>query len=127
LGRIDGRQKDGLIRDCAFTVLPSRFETFSLSALEGMAYGKPVVCFDLPRLAWIPTDCAVRVPPFDVAQFALAVHELAAKPEYRAELGRRAYALSGDYDWDRIGERYRTLVATVLGETGAVRGQGVAT
>lgn len=118
LGRVDGRQKENLLRDCAFTVLPSRFETFSLSALEGMAYGKPVVCFDLPRLAWIRTDCAVRVPPFDVAQLALAVHELAAKPDYRAELGRRAYALSGDYDWDRIGERYRTLVATVLGETG---------
>jgi phosphatidylinositol alpha-mannosyltransferase len=114
VGRVAGRKKQDLLRNCAFLVLPSRFETFALSALEAMAHGKPVVCFDLPRLDWIGADCAVRVRPFDVPGLGRALHELAAVPERRAAMGRRAYELSRNYDWDVIGERYRTLVAATL-------------
>src|SRR5262249_24574702 len=70
VGRVGGRRKHELLRDCAFVVLPSRFETFSLAALEAMAYGKPVVCFDLPRLAWIRPDCAGRGPALNRAALA---------------------------------------------------------
>jgi phosphatidyl-myo-inositol alpha-mannosyltransferase len=115
-GRVTGPEKADLLRGCAFVVVPSRFETFSLTALEAMAAGKPVVCFALPRLAWIRGDCAVRVPAFDVGRLAAAMGDLAARPEYRAELGRRAYALSGRYDWDTVAERYRAVVASVLGQ-----------
>jgi phosphatidylinositol alpha-mannosyltransferase len=116
-GRVSGEQKSRLLRDAAFVVVPSRFETFSLTALEAMAYGKPVVCFDLPRLAWIRPDCGVRVPPFDVAALGRAIHQLAADPATRATLGRQAHALSSQYDWDVIGERYRALVAEALAGT----------
>lgn len=114
VGRVMGRQKDELIRNCALMVVPSRFETFPLSALEAMAYAKPVVCFDLPQLDWVTDDCAIRVPAFDVAGLGRAVRELAASSARRAALGRRAYELSSRYDWEVIGERYRALVAAVL-------------
>jgi glycosyltransferase involved in cell wall biosynthesis len=113
-GRVCGAEKEHLLRNCAFVVVPSRFETFSLSALEAMTYGKPVVCFDLPQLEWITSDCAVRVPPFDVHAFNAAMGMLSTQPECRSALGRRAYALSRNYDWDVIGERYRSLVAAML-------------
>ena len=113
-GRVCGPEKERLLRDCAFVVVPSRYETFSLSALEAMTYGKPVVCFDLPQLEWIAGDAAIRVPPFDVPGLAAAVGLLARDPERRAVLGRRAYALSRDHDWDVIGERYRSLVSALL-------------
>jgi glycosyltransferase involved in cell wall biosynthesis len=118
VGRVDGRRKRDLLSGCAFVVVPSRFETFSLTALEAMAHGKPVVCFDLPRLAWIRADCAVRVPAFDVSALGRAMRALAADPAHRAALGRRAYELSGDYDWDLIGDRYRDLVAATLATDG---------
>jgi phosphatidyl-myo-inositol alpha-mannosyltransferase len=123
VGRVSGAAKEDLLRGCAFVVLPSRFETFSLAALEAMAHGKPVVCFDLPRLAWIRADCAVRVPPFDVPRLAAAMGELAAGRAYRARLGRQAYALAGEYDWDVIGERYRSLVAAMLDADGTTVGR----
>ena len=40
--------------------MPSRSEAFGLAALEGMAYGRPVVHFDLPTLDWMSGDVAVR-------------------------------------------------------------------
>ena len=36
---------------------------------------------------------------------------------------RRAYALSRNYDWDVIGERYRGLVATMLDARGHDRAE----
>jgi glycosyltransferase involved in cell wall biosynthesis len=115
-GRVGGAEKEELLRNCAFVVVPSRYETFSLTALEAMTYGKPVVCFDLAQLNWIRADCAVRVPPFDVAGLRQAMRDLAGDPERRAALGRRAYALSREYHWDVVGERYRGLVADMLAE-----------
>ena len=57
-------------------VMPSRFETFGLAALEGMSFGKPVVHFDLPALRWMDGD--VRVPPFDVFGLAGGMRDLLA-------------------------------------------------
>jgi glycosyltransferase involved in cell wall biosynthesis len=114
VGRADGERKQQLLRDAAVVVVPSRFETFSLTALEAMAFGKPVVCFDLPQLAWIGSDCAVRVPPFDVAELGRALRRLAADPAARAALGRRGYARTADHDWDAVAEAYRSLVADAL-------------
>jgi phosphatidylinositol alpha-mannosyltransferase len=122
-GRVCGAEKDDLLRNCAFVVVPSRFETFSLSALEAMTYGKPVVCFDLPQLDWIAADCGVRVPPFDIRALSAAMRTLSTQPERRSALGRRAYALSRDYDWDVIGERYRSLVAAMLDVRGHDRAE----
>jgi phosphatidylinositol alpha-mannosyltransferase len=122
-GRVCGQEKEDLLRECAFAVLPSRYETFSLSALEAMTYGKPVVCFDLPQLEWISADSAIRVSPFDVHELSAAIHTLARDPERRSALGRRAYALSRHYDWDVIGERYRTLVSALLNGDGQRRGE----
>jgi phosphatidyl-myo-inositol alpha-mannosyltransferase len=110
VGRIGGSEKEKLLRTCAFVVVPSRFETFSLSALEGMTHGKPVVCFDLPQLEWIGAECAVRVAPFDVAALGRAIQDLAGEPQRRAALGRAAYDASQEYDWDRIVERYRGVL-----------------
>jgi phosphatidyl-myo-inositol alpha-mannosyltransferase len=122
-GRVCGQEKEDLLRDCAFLVMPSRYETFSLSALEAMSHGKPVVCFDLPQLEWISDDAAVRVPPYDTGALSVAIGELSRDAERRSDLGRRAYALSRGYDWEVIGERYRDLVSAMLDGRGHGRGE----
>lgn len=114
VGRVAGAEKEELLRACAFVVVPSRYETFSLTALEAMAHGKPLVCFDLPRLSWIGADHAVRIPPFDTAELGRTLHALSVDPARRAILGRRGYAISQEFDWDVIGDRYRSLVAGIL-------------
>jgi glycosyltransferase involved in cell wall biosynthesis len=110
VGRVDGAEKARLLRDCAFMVVPSRYETFCLSALEAMAYGKPVVHFDLERLRWIGDGCGLRVPPFDVGALRAAIHSLAENAEQRRALGRNARARSMAFGWDSVAERYVELV-----------------
>ncbi|AGL17159.1 glycosyltransferase family 4 protein [Actinoplanes sp. N902-109] len=113
-GKVRGPDKTSLLRDCAFVVVPSRYETFCLTALEAISYGKPVVCFDLPHLSWLAAGFAVKIPRYDVGALAAAVADLAHDKQVRAELGRTGYARSRDFDWEVIGERYRALVAALL-------------
>ncbi|HEY6422188.1 MAG TPA: glycosyltransferase family 4 protein [Pseudonocardiaceae bacterium] len=114
VGRVEGEHKRDLLRHCAFMVVPSRYETFCLSALEAMAYGKPVVYFDLPQLAWIGADSGIAVSPFDVTDLSAAIFRLAHDESLRASLGRGARERSSAYDSDVTGARYRTLVAELL-------------
>ncbi|HEU4545689.1 MAG TPA: glycosyltransferase family 4 protein [Microlunatus sp.] len=114
VGQVAGQAKQDLLRHCAFLVMPSRFETFGLCALEAMSYGKAVVYFDLPRLRWIAEDCGVRVPPFDVHALAGAMHRLATDDAARQQAGPPARATAEQCAWARVADRYRAIIAEVV-------------
>ena len=107
LGHVVGQQKHELLERSAFVVLPSRHEAFGLSALEGMAYGKPVLHFDLPSLRWI--EGGLRVRPFDVDALAREMRTLAGDQGARRELGRTAHAAAERFGWEHTAERYLAL------------------
>ncbi|MDV5143792.1 glycosyltransferase family 4 protein [Streptomyces sp. SBC-4] len=114
VGRADEERKRQLLRDSAFLVMPSRHETFGLVALEGMAYGKPVLHFDLPALRWMRDGGDVAVPPFDVAAFGDRMGELARDAALRRGLGRRSALAARHYTWDEMTGRYLALVHRLL-------------
>lgn len=113
-GFVRGERKTGLLRDAAFVVMPSREEAFGLVALEAMAYGKPVVHFALPELAWIPDDCGVKVTPFDVAGLARAIEGLSGDPARSGRLGRNARAYAERHLAAATDDAYAALVGEVL-------------
>jgi len=122
VGQVTGERKDSLLRRSAFVVLPSRAEAFGIAALEGMAYGKPVVHFGLPTLDWMSGDVSVR--PFDTGALAAVLRDLATDQGRRGELGRAARSAAGQFGREATSERYRTLVRQLVGsprEAGPVR------
>jgi glycosyltransferase involved in cell wall biosynthesis len=114
LGRVEGEAKEALLRGCALMVVPSRYETFCLTALEAMAHGRPVVTFDLERLAWIGPGAGLTVPAFDAAALGAAMRRLLDDAALRAELGRGARARSLAFDRRIVEARYSALVAELL-------------
>jgi glycosyltransferase involved in cell wall biosynthesis len=113
IGHVSGQQKQDLLRDSALVVVPSRHETFSVTALEGMAHGKPVLHFDLPALRWMEGD--VRVPCFDVAALARELRELADDGTRRSDLARTAWRAAQRYGRAEIADRYLAAVERYLG------------
>ncbi len=112
VGHVTGQHKQDLLERSAFVLMPSRYETFGLAALEGMSCGKPVLHFDLPTLRWMDGD--VRVPPFDIETLALQMRELAGNAAARRGLGRTAHAAAQRYGYEETAERYLALVRDLM-------------
>jgi glycosyltransferase involved in cell wall biosynthesis len=113
IGHVAGQAKQELLDRSAFVVVPSRYETFGLVALEAMSRGKPVVHFDLPTLGWMDGDVSVR--PYDTGALATQMRALAGDEAARRELGRTAHATAQRYSSDATGDRYLDVVRELLG------------
>ena len=116
LGRLEGGRKREVLRTCAFVVMPSRWETFGIVALEAMASAKPVIGFDIDNLNEVlRPEWSILVDGLDTAALAQAALDLVRDPRFRQSLGERAFLAARTRRWDDIAERqeaiYREVVA----------------
>lgn len=108
---------------CDVFLMPSLAEAFGLMAVEAMAAGRPVVCFEgtaLPAVTYAP-DCGIAVPVGDAAALRAALDRLAEDPseaDRRGTLGRKIVAEQYGYGhyldsmaelYESVLSRYRTL------------------
>jgi glycogen synthase len=116
-GRVSGVEKWRLLASSQLSVLPSRYETFGLSALEALACGTPVVSYDIDNLRdTMPPGTRELVRPYDVAAFAEVMVKLLKEPERCIEMGRAGKSYAKASSWDAVAasqlESYR---ATMIG------------
>jgi glycosyltransferase involved in cell wall biosynthesis len=95
-----------------------------IKIMEYMAYGKPIVSFDLKETRYSAQDAALYVEPNDEISFAGAIAQLMDNPALRESMGTRGRArVEQELQWSRVGQNlvaaYRTLLPT--GVTGAER------
>jgi len=98
-----------LLAACDLVVLPSLWEGLSISLLEAMAAGKPVVTTTLGSNLEVTADgkTAVLVPPKDPASLADAIRALALDPAQLEELGRRGLEMQRErYTMRRMVDAY---------------------
>lgn len=114
-GLVSGRDKMELLRDADVFLMPSRYEGLSMSLLEAMAAGLPIILSDRCGLhrEIVRMNCGRVVQPEakSVAE-AMAAFEDA---ENRICCGARARELAlTDFTWPRIAERVEALIQTGL-------------
>jgi glycosyltransferase involved in cell wall biosynthesis len=103
---------------CDVFVMPSLAEAFGLMAVEAMAAGRPVVCFEgtaLPAVTHAP-ECGIAVPAGDAPALRAGLDRLADDPSEarrRGHLGRNVVAEEYGYEryLDSMAELYRSVLA----------------
>ena len=107
LGNVPNQQMLDVYRAADISVLPSFMEATSITGLESMACGLPLVG---TRVGGIPVliedgQSGSLVEPGDPDALAAAVRELAIDPERRARMGQRGRQLAEErFSWVRIAE-----------------------
>lgn len=113
-GFVSRERLDRFYRDADIVVIPSRHETFGITAVEAIAKGCTLVITDRCGFA-----------TFDEANEANGVYVVAdgekagqtvkklATSDNLAENCRAAYECSEKFTWERIGDQYRCLYASV--------------
>jgi glycosyltransferase involved in cell wall biosynthesis len=105
LGRVSGTAKYELLARARLVVMPSRFETFGIVAIEALACGTPVLAFRIPCLqAVIPDDCGRMVGAYSVPDYAAAMAEMYDSAELTA-MGVAGRRFARGFDWDQIALR----------------------
>ncbi len=114
LGRVDEKEKNKLLRKSALVVIPSRYETFSVTALEGLSYGAPIVSFDLPGLEWIPDNLAYKTKSFNIEDFSKNILKALKEEQTATSKRQKRINFAKNYDWQRIEKMYKSYIDQIL-------------
>jgi glycosyltransferase involved in cell wall biosynthesis len=105
-----------LLAGAEIAVVPSRYEGFSLPAVEHMASGTPLIASRTGALPEVVGDAAVLVPPGDIEELAAALRRLHDSAEYRARVGAAGYRrVQERFTWAAVASatvgHYRSAIA----------------
>jgi glycosyltransferase involved in cell wall biosynthesis/ribosomal protein S18 acetylase RimI-like enzyme len=116
-----------LLEAADVVVLPSLREGMSMSLLEAMAAGKPIIMTSIGsnREVAAHAEMALLVPPANAAALADAIQRAAREPERMAGLAANARSLfEANYTEERMLNAYRQLYLNLLEGTTPVRAAG---
>jgi glycosyltransferase involved in cell wall biosynthesis len=81
-------------------VLPSSYEGFGLTALEGLACGAPVIASAVSSIPEVVGDAGLLVPPGDHAALVRAMGAVAGDAELRQRLAGIGPVRAAKFSWD---------------------------
>ena len=100
-------------------VLSSKHEGMSLSVLEGMASGKPMIASDVEGMRDLVGGAGLLFPQGDAEALAALIREVCENPEKAREIGRMCRDRAMQYDIAETAKRYHALYEDVLAKAGA--------
>jgi glycosyltransferase involved in cell wall biosynthesis len=100
-----------VINQSRIVVVPSRYESFGLPALEAIACGVPVVAARVGGLPEIVDESVgVLVEPNNPQALAEAIYDSLRFPELRERATTLGPAKASRYDWDVIAPELRRII-----------------
>jgi glycosyltransferase involved in cell wall biosynthesis len=107
-----------LLASAEIAVVPSRYEGFSLPAVEHMASGTPLVASRTGALPEVTGDAGVLVKPGDIEELAAALRRLHDSADHRARVGASCHRrVQERFTWPAVAlatvRHYRRAIETM--------------
>lgn len=120
LGVVTGPSKFELLSSARVVVVPSRYETFGIVALEAMAAGSAVIVSDDGPLQEVVGSAGVVVPRGDALALATALARLDSDPNRALDLATRGQLRAATFTWDRAAEQTEEVLLGAAGRNQAI-------
>lgn len=114
VGNVTGSKKDELFKNASLVVVPSRFETYSMTTLEAFSYGLPVVSYDIDGLKWTPNGAILKAHPFNSLSFAKACNTLFKDKSKRIQMGKIGKKYASSNTWGEISKNYNIVLSKII-------------
>ncbi len=115
-GMVEGNEKKALLSRADLYVLPSHSEGFSISLLENLAIGNPVIitpACNFPQVVKSKAGICVGSDSADLSQALRIMFDLS--DDQRRDMGNRAKKLVlENYTWDAIAQQYLIVYDCIL-------------
>lgn len=114
VGWVDGKAKVDLLRNAMFVVMPSRYETQGIVALEAMACAKPVVVSDIQELSYV-VECGAGLS-FECenhVSLSNAMRRMILSRDRRL-MGRRGKHWVSSLTWESLALRYESFLLDTI-------------
>ena len=85
----------------------------SLSVLEGMASGKPLIASDVDGIRDLVAGAGILVPPSNPQALAEAIRSICENPDEARRIGDKCRERAQQYDIDETVRKYRLLYGKV--------------
>jgi glycosyltransferase involved in cell wall biosynthesis len=109
-GMVSGDERLWLLSQALCLAQPSRDEGFSLSILEGLASGRPVVISDRCKFPEVAASEAGLVVPAAAPEIAAALRHYVEDPAQRARAGRNArHLIESRYTWASVARQTQAM------------------
>jgi glycosyltransferase involved in cell wall biosynthesis len=116
LGRLDPPALvSRLMAGARAVVVPSLYEGFGFPAVEGMAYGTPVVAARAGALPEVCQDAAELVEP-DANGLAVGLERVLTDPSLAERLRRNGLARAAEFSWQKAALEHLHVYERALGE-----------
>lgn len=114
LSKIEGNAKEQFLAESTAVIIPSKFESFGMVALESMALGKAIIKFNIPGMTWMEEGTALIASEMNVARLSEIIQTALEQPDLRVKIGLAAKQQAKKYTWDSIAMKYRGVLEEVL-------------
>lgn len=113
VGRIGGEEKDWCLKHACMVVIPSRYETFSITALEAISYNIPLICGDIPGMKWVSEKLSLKFKSGSTSDLSNKLDQLYGSLHSRIEMSELQKSQVDMFDWKRISLEYSKFLNSI--------------
>ncbi len=96
--------------------LPSHYEGFGLTAIEGMACGTPVLASNCSSLPEVVGDAGILLPPDDPTAWATTLETIVGNRQERERLIAAGSERAATFSWNRAAKETLAVYRRVMGD-----------